>query len=74
MSNNLENYGVQELNAKGFNEINGGGFWEDLTSGTSYSGTSNPLVFVAETAYNGGVMIGNGAVMYASAWMDFYFG
>ncbi|WP_456377911.1 hypothetical protein [Lutibacter sp.] len=56
---NLENYGVQVLDAKEIREVDGGGFWDDLTEGTSYSGTSNPIVFLGETAYNAGVMIGN---------------
>jgi len=56
---NLENYSVQSLNAQESININGGGFWSDLTKGTSYSGTSNPLIFLGETAYNVGVMLGN---------------
>ncbi|PCI32953.1 MAG: hypothetical protein COB60_08465 [Flavobacteriaceae bacterium] len=56
---NLENYGVQELNGKEIMEIDGGGFWEDLTSGTSWSGTSNKLIYAGEALYNGGVMTGN---------------
>ena len=62
---NLENYGVQELNAREIRETDGGGFWEMLTDGTSSSGTNNPIAFAGEAVYNGLVMFTNFA---SEAW------
>ncbi|MFA5296677.1 MAG: hypothetical protein WC389_00545 [Lutibacter sp.] len=53
---NLENYGVQKMNAKEMEETNGGYLKY------SWSGTSNPLIFAGEAVYNGGVSIANAGI------------
>ena len=55
---NLENYGVQKMNAKEMIETNGGTEYYDYY----WSGTGNPLVFAAEAVYNGGVSVANGLI------------
>jgi hypothetical protein len=69
---NLEHLKVQEMNLTELTSIDGGGFWDDLTNGTVWSGTSNELAYFFEAVYNGGVMAGNLGEMAAEGWSSFW--
>ena len=55
---NLENFGIQELNAKELININGGAEYADYV----WSGTSNPIQYAGEAVYNAGVSLYNAGV------------
>lgn len=59
---NLENLGVQELNSKEMEVIDGGKL---QYAEYSWSGTDNPIIYAAEALVNGGKLVYNGV---AAAW------